>query len=1010
MKPLSHTIETLRAAIKAGAPAGSSESVAAEYAHQCTEANRRLQNIAALLEKGSDYQALQMAEDEPPLFDLVAALSFGGEKRWEEICKQFGLTVAPSLDAKTVQALDAVYARGITANHPFYKDLRSAVLSRDDGKAMRTVRLILRLNPNDENAKAEKQRLENKLFQETLDQLREALKGDDEERISRLTEELQEMAPVEKLERLDGYTQGWLIRKAFRRRNAEAELPDLIQRAATLQNEGDWRSVATTVIKVRDLLNEHEISLKDGGLKESLDAADRFSNNERQADEKRRNFDRSLKGFVSFVEEAETRLLTGSGVSFAEIAEKDEVFVRRWKELEAFQLPVPADTLNRLRTVGQDLRGKLERLQRAKKTRVMLAGMTVVAIMIGLGWVGFNAYQAHAFTNELSQYREKAACGAAEELINTIRTSHSGMLKWPYLKAKVEEVDVWTRQARSLATQADVNLTRLEDIGKGKFAQEEPSGLFQQLSDAQQQIEKLPGDLSGEMSNRLTALRTAADLHVEGMLKKRTEEVRNALAQITQSIEKELSFEQPLETVSLSAAKIEKAIQTHEKWLKPETPVLQLPADLEARLRTARKTLDSFKTAIAEFGKVRDQTLVATTLAEYSEALKAWQDIRFAEAAPVGRALSALPTEEGFLATLLAGGDLASWKAIQDDVSGPHFSPDTPLDSDLKALLNLLNDPFLNQIWENTLVDYGRRRNEKTIYSKNRLEEASIGSTSRWSGTCYEPQPPDVTTAFSLRNFQRLKTDYDGYQGQGIERMKLSKTSEMMGVIQLNRVTDENGERFLKSLLDVFDRLINDKTGTSIAKAYVMIALADMAETRRYAWGLHLSRSLQQDLKELRRIVGKTTLRSEDWLLPKMRTELEPQLAKFFQGRAQRGYLKEAQAYRDFASAFAKAGLKFAGWVDVDFALRLTNAGRSSKELWCLSKDSSIYKVNNPLADTALTGESKRIVAENALQLSPVFFIPADRPSLILRYNEAVSGNEQPEDSEQPESPFLNTP
>lgn len=1010
MKSFSDTIETLRAAIKAGAPAHNCESAAIEYAQLCTEANRRLQNIAALLEKGSDYQALQMAEDEPPLFDLVAALSFGGEKRWEEICKQFGLTVAPSLDAKTVQALDAVYARGITANHPLYKDLRSAVLSRDDGKAMRTVRLILRLNPNDENAKAEKQRLENKLFQETLDQLRDALKGDDEERISRLTEELQEMAPLEKLERLDHFTQGGVIRKAFRRRNAEAELPGLIERAAAQQKEGDWRSVASTVIKVRDLLTEHEVSLKDVHLKELLEAAERFSNNERQADEKRRNFDRSLKGFVSFVEEAETRLLTGSGVSFSEIAEKDEVFVRKWKELEAFQLPVPADTLNRLRTVGQELRGKLDRMQRAKKTRVMLAGASVVAILLGLGWVGFDAYQASSFTHELAAYREKTACGAAEELIGSIRTTHAGMLKWPYLKAKVEEVDVWTRQARSLTGQADANLKRLEEIGQGKFAQEEPSGLLQQLEDAQKQIEKLPSDLGGELSNRLTALQTAADLHVDGLLKKRTDEVRTALGEITKNIEGELSFEQPLEVVTLSAAKIEKALQSQEKWLKPETAVLQLPADLEARLRTARKTLDGFKAAIAEFGKVREQTLLAATLPEYSEALKAWQDVRFVEAAPAGKALSALPTDDSFLATLLASGDLASWKAIRDDVAGPHFTPDTPLDSDLKALLNLLNDPNLNQIWENTLVEYSKRRNERIIYSRNRLEEAFIGTTSRWSGACYEPQPLDVTTAFGERSIQRLKTDYDGYQGQGIERMKLSKTSEMMGVIQLNRLTDENGERYLKSLLDVFDRLMNDKTGASIAKAYIMIALADMAESRRYAWGLHLCRSFQQDLTELRKIIGKTTLRSEDWLLPKMRAELEPQLAKFFQSRSQRGYLREAQAYRDFAGAFSKAGLKFGGWIDVDFSLRLTNAGRVNKELWCLSQDSSILKLDNPLVGSAVTGKDKPIMAEKALQLSPIFFIPADRASLVSRYKTAVSGSDQPQDADLPESLFLNTP
>lgn len=147
MKPLLQSIQTIRAALKDEAPPSSVEDAALRYAQFCTEAEQRLDRVAAMLEKGSDYQALQVAEEEPPLLDLVGTLSFGEEKNWQSFCELHGLKVAPRLNAKTVQSLEALYAKGISANHPLYKDFRAAVLSRDDDKSLKIVRTILKPIP-----------------------------------------------------------------------------------------------------------------------------------------------------------------------------------------------------------------------------------------------------------------------------------------------------------------------------------------------------------------------------------------------------------------------------------------------------------------------------------------------------------------------------------------------------------------------------------------------------------------------------------------------------------------------------------------------------------------------------------------------------------------------------------------------------------------------------------------------------------------------------------------------
>ena len=64
------------------------ESLAADYVRLCHEANQRLESCAAMLGKGSEYQALQLAETEPALLDLIAVLSFAEAPEWADFCSE----------------------------------------------------------------------------------------------------------------------------------------------------------------------------------------------------------------------------------------------------------------------------------------------------------------------------------------------------------------------------------------------------------------------------------------------------------------------------------------------------------------------------------------------------------------------------------------------------------------------------------------------------------------------------------------------------------------------------------------------------------------------------------------------------------------------------------------------------------------------------------------------------------------------------------------------------------
>jgi len=1010
VKPLSQSIQTIRAALKDEASPSAVEDAALRYAQFCIEAEQRLDRVAAMLEKGSDYQALQVAEEEPPLLDLVGVLSFGEEKNWQSFCELHGLKVAPRLDAKTVQSLEALYAKGISANHPLYKDFRAAVLSRDDDKSLKIVRTILKLNPKDENAKKELLRIENKALQEKIEQLREALKTDDEEQIATLTEAIKASTTAAKLERVEAFQQGEGVRATLRRRQAEAKLPGMLGQMTGLQGAGNWQEVGRLLGDVNAMIKEHGLDPLPDEQASQRQALGAYHQKESAADEKRRTFDRCLKGFVRYVEEIETRLLTGSGVTFDEIAERDETFVKRWKELEGFQLPVPNETLQRLRAAGQELRARLDRMQRARRLKNMALAASVLLVLGCLSGIGLHAWKAYSLNLELATYQNKGNCGAAEALIEKIRREEELLLRWPYLQAKIGEVDGWTEQARTTEKQALAALDSLEKTYEGDTTSLPPATLVKQMEDAKELVAQLTEDLAPAPQNRLKALETKRDLHLATSLKKMAAGAEAALTEIEEQTSEQLSHQKLAAQVAASCKEIDSKLRPLEQLLKPEAEALKLPADVEARMASQRRLLDSYTKDVEAFASLREETAKAGTLEEYKASLLKWQDIKFIEAAPASQALDALPTEKAFQSDLLTHGDQSVLQAILDDKAGRYMSPDTALEADQRSILSLMHDENLNEIFENSIAYYSRRRENSLFWSRGKPSESTVGGLVKWTGKFYEPDSAKMAVLFIEKSFGRV--GYEGnYQGEAVLSSRLSPTSQLISVIGINRILDEKGERIMRPLLEVFDLLVNDKDGSPIAKAYIMLKLEDMIRLRPYEWGLHLCPSLEQDLRALHLLLGNEALRSEDWMVSLMREKWSSKLGAFFTKCRTHSYMKEAVARRDYLQQAAKAGLKYVGYVETDRSIRLTQPGVAAAEWWMLGEDGrKPIVINNTKAGGAGAGAFVPPVIAEAAVLSPVFVVPINRELLVKQYQNALTADGIELKPLPDESPFLAVP
>jgi hypothetical protein len=86
------------------------DDLAKAYALACTEANARLARCQRLLQQGLRSEAIQQAEADPRLLDLVMALDFPERADWDEIVDIYAMAAAPKLASDAYAALSDSYA------------------------------------------------------------------------------------------------------------------------------------------------------------------------------------------------------------------------------------------------------------------------------------------------------------------------------------------------------------------------------------------------------------------------------------------------------------------------------------------------------------------------------------------------------------------------------------------------------------------------------------------------------------------------------------------------------------------------------------------------------------------------------------------------------------------------------------------------------------------------------------------------------------------------------------
>ena len=957
---LNDLIDSIRLLLDGRPSSMAAEVVALEYARHCREVNERLGRIAPMLAGGGEIQALQLAEQPPRVLDVAVSLSFGGEAAWQEYCRDHGHEVAPLIDARTLEALMGVESKGVSSNHPLYKDYRTAVSSKDDAKAYELIRIITRLNPSDENAAREIKRLERKSLQAALAELRVALAAKNDDEVLAIMPRVEQSSEREVFEKLAEWQEAAVIRQRRRLEEALRRMPELMQKAEEELKSGNWRHAAVSHGEFSLLFDAHDPTGKATQMTGRSNSMSAQLAKHRAEAERVGRVNQLVAEMSLIADEAENRAVTPLGLTPDFAGPLLENLVRMWRQIEELRGEVPAGPRSRIDSARAQLSQTIERGRSARRSRMIATTAAAILVLLVAAGIGLLAFRASGHAKTLADLQSKQATSALSDLLQRVKEKESILLRFPSLSAAAANAGRWLETTSADLKTAEQELGRLEKTQSEQFAGLASPELHQRMEEAVAMVAKLPADLKATLELRLIVLRNEGERTLQKRQEAADRQAREAITQWT-IVLSAVDFKTSASVAGTSIKESEAALTPFVSFASHKESLLRLPASTESGIQD----LDS------GLGKVRDQVrAVESALAElegatdtesYRESLKTLASCRFKEAADAQLLLDSWPSDERVKAFLIFRNDLTALKAAENDLS-PNFPlPDSATKLDREVIGELMKSETLNGLWE---VSWQRTKGPvQNCLSKKELDRHGLHS---WSGK---------VASYPRHSSSELKfvdTRFGEADGITVIVNRISPASGMMHKLQLPLLLDDTGTEYRSSILPLVDRVSNTTDASPLARAYVLSRLFKLIRGREQAWGLHYCPELINDIAAFTEVEIKCPIIENSWLLEEKPHYFKP-WADYFSGRNARSISANLQKMKSAASSGIKNPVVLAGHVDSGGILKLRES-RTRRLLLGIS-ETKTGRQGPCLAGTMEAGSTTFVPSTQLAPLSPLLCI-----------------------------------
>ncbi len=944
-------IARIRGQLELGTPDLEARSLAGEYAALCQRARERLEQCATLVRSGNEHAAFQAAESDPDLLGLCALLSFVESERWHALCRERGLPAGFPLDGQHVLAVEGLYGREIGESHPLYRDYRDAIRRREEDRALSVLRSIVRINPDDPNARSELARLSAKFLRESLGKVATFFEKSREEEAVELMNRMERFGANDLADE-SRWDDALARRVAWLRSKAAQQVTTNVAEAAEARAGGHWESCATSLGRVRSLERDHQLTL-------SAELSTQVVELE------------SWAGELAAVAEAEASLratIEGLNDEWATLQQEAArgsspailiVRLSSWLERATPQVErLPEGILREGRALRQNTRAHLNRRYMVMTTSWVAGLLLVIAGVVYWNILKTQEEESRDRFSEASRlielYDHPAALVALDE----------------FERGSISAADQAARKAqtvplrlRLIRQNADEQRLRLEALA---LTDRRKQGLtLGNVAETENRTTKYLQEfnqLGGTLQTKLKAILPEP----EGLLsacRQMLDRTRNDVATQIALLNKAMSDDNVTDLTKAAEAleHLRLLLKTLTEAKDKDLDSAWAAADrAELRLSGERKTIAALKS----LGKAADLAGYLTALADTAANTAGEKSDLSSRASFV---YSRAPTLQALPRSALAPRVGAMWDAAATADPSGIFNPATLTDVEQRGLRTLSDTSLADSLRRYTLNLYSIRgiTAGRTVYVTGDIVESKRNIT---DGVEFSQKAKELTREGAVVETTWSRREFNNGVRAGEEIATPAAISELDFIRQVSRFQDAKSGKLLEPLIRTMDRVRRSDSRYPELRAYQLQELYKLATTRPDAWGLLFSPSAQRDADQLRRIT-QNSLRPYDFLFKEKWADLQLELRAFLTPPGGAGYTEEARFWRATFANLRNRKLIFAGWV-----------GRDGKpELRETIKGSALYGLDNEGKATVLfrvgdDGEVKRVA--EAAPLTPLLRYP----------------------------------
>ena len=978
--------------------------IAAEYAELCKKANDRLETCTGILSAGKDkeYQALMAATRAPDVLDLCATLGELEAEEYREFCRANHLPVADALNETAKQVIDPIYSRAATFQKALMTEFSAANSKRDFPEALRVIRQVAALNPDDVNSVRQAGSLEDRLVGEAVERLVSPLRENNSAEILQILDEIEELAPGRVPKEGNARDAPWreavAVRKDLEREAAIEQSENLLTEAETARESDDLNEVLTLVGRMNELMERHEFALKPGLRATHSELEDWSSEELRKWREEEAHKER-LELLQTTVKAIRDKDFQRIKPGYDEL-EEDALSIRRqWKEISEARKPVPESLQDEARRTLADLEEKIAVKRRAKRRNLIATVSVGSVILIALATLAFLFWKAGQKANQL----ERALAGErATDLKRNLDQLAADKPMWKSLAglpSTVEKARSWLNLEQANADRVNTMIQGLENDFKASkdpadWTEISLAAVEKTLNQCKQQRSEVNSDFQSDMLDRISALERTYNQIAEEKRNIIAPQFRENILTLDKLLRSALSGTPGSQEVKDASAAMGELISSMEAVAGTELDNLKpLAADLTT-FEILKEKYGSLEANIKQSRQLNEELESATNLEDYAKALSKVENsdmVAGTAKIAVGNVIRKIRSADVVMREILMPGQLVQWTQLSEEKYNSAGYPSEVVGSEKPLFLGLRDDASLGKIHRYDAKESGKSR---TVYSRGEpfvFQNSKIGEMTQTTAEgkeVYDPVTMGKSSAvFNPANY-RARVSSSSRLGFVPENGSLSRESTFFQSLRLggyvNPAVSNYRSTFLGAIEDIY---ASDDSVSPLFKAYLQLKIGELMMQRKMEWLLDFSPFFEH-YEELMTLTANGAITSNSWLTPDEVARFSDSLSAFYAKHRGTTMAKEAVARHQFFSRLRAAGLEHCGFIDQQGNTKLVKKPSAVPILWGLDESLSFRPV------LQREGENWNPLSK-AATYSPLFHFVKD-PSTVIQ-NAAAAARLDPE-------------